>query len=61
MSNEIVLEQEEVNEIARRLDEVLWDNASRIIESVLLERGLDDWELSDDDIIRIKERMILIL
>ncbi len=64
MGSKIELTQSEVNSIAERLDDILWESFARSVESVINEREVGmilQGEISDDDIIRIKERLILIL
>lgn len=64
MGSNIELTQDEVNSVAGRLDNVIWENFARSVESVINEREVGmilHGEISDDDIIRIKERLILIL
>jgi hypothetical protein len=64
MGSNIELTEEEVNSVAGRLDDVIWDNFARSVESVVNEREVGmilHGEISDKDIIRIKERLILIL
>lgn len=64
MGSKLELTQDEVNEVAGRLDDVLWDNFARSVEEVISNREVGmilQGEISDDDIIRIKERLILIL
>jgi|SaaInl47_10m_RNA_FD_contig_61_320715_length_986_multi_2_in_0_out_0_2 hypothetical protein len=64
MGSNIELTEEEVNSVAGRLDDVIWDNFARSVESVINEREVGmilHGEISDKDIIRIKERLILIL
>lgn len=53
---------EEIKEIAYRLDEVIENNFHDTMYNVLLEREEDnDFEVSDEDILRIKEQLKLIL
>ena len=64
MGSNIELTQSEVNSIAGRLDDIIWESFARSVESVINEREVGmilQGEISDDDIIRIKERLILIL
>jgi hypothetical protein len=64
MGSNIELTEEEVNSVAGRLDDVIWENFARSVESVINEREVGmilHGEISDKDIIRIKERLILIL
>lgn len=64
MGSKLELTQEEVNEVAGRLDDILWGNFARSVEEVISSREVGmilQGEISDDDIIRIKERLILIL
>jgi hypothetical protein len=53
---------EEIKEIAYRLDEVIGDNFHDAMWNIVSERGIDyDFEVSDEDILRIKEQLKLIL
>ena len=64
MGSPVELTQSEINSIAGRLDDIIWENLARTVEATINERSCG-WflqgEISDDDIIRIKERLILIL
>jgi len=64
MENTVELTQSEINFIAERLDDILWDNFASTVEATINERSCG-WflqgEISDDDILKIKERLILIL
>lgn len=64
MGGKVELTQSEVNSIADRLDDVIWENFANAVEATINERSCG-WflqgEISDDDIIRIKERLILIM
>ena len=53
---------EETKEIANRLDEIIGDNFHDVMYSVLWEReGYEEVEVSDEDIIAIKEQLKRIL
>jgi len=64
MGGKVELTQSEINSIAGRLDDIIWENFASSVEATINERSCG-WflqgEISDDDIIRIKERLILIL
>ena len=55
----VELSDEEIIEIADQMDQVMWDNFHDIITNVYLQRTYtsDDWEISDDDIIRVKNEL----
>jgi hypothetical protein len=69
MAVEIVdvgLTSEEIGSIASRLDDIIAANFYDAIVEVVLQREGEEinggnWGVSDDDIVKIKERLILIL
>ena len=64
MGSPVELTQSEINSIAGRLDDIIWEHFASSVEATINERSCG-WflqgEISDDDIIKIKERLILIL
>ena len=64
MDNTNKLTIDEIEEIAYRLDDVISDHFHDAMYNVIWERGEDeddDFEVSDEDILRIKEQLRLIL
>ena len=55
----VELSDEEIVDIADRMDQVMWDNFHDIVTNVYLQRTYtnDDWEICDDDIIRVKNEL----
>ena len=58
-SEKVKLSDEEIVDIADRMDQVMWDNFHDIVTNVYLQRKYteDDWEISDTDIIRVKNEI----
>jgi len=56
---QVELSDEEIVDIADRMDQVMWDNFHDIVTNVYLQRTHtnDDWEICDDDIIRVKNEL----
>ena len=53
---------EEIKSIANRLDEIIGDNFHDAMFNTLSERDVDyNFEVSDEDILKIKEQLIRIL
>jgi len=53
---------EEIKDIANRLDEIIGDNFHDAMWNTISERGVDyDFEVSDEDILLIKEQLKRIL
>jgi len=53
---------EEIKDIANRLDEIIGDNFHEAIYDTILEReGNEELEVSDEDILQIKEQLRRIL
>ena len=58
----MVLTNEEIKSIANRLDEIIGDNFHDAMWNTLSERDVDyNFEVSDEDILKIKEQLIRIL
>lgn len=55
----VELSDEEIVDIADRMDQVMWDNFHNIVTNVYLQRTYtnDDWEICDDDIVRVKNEL----
>jgi succinate dehydrogenase/fumarate reductase flavoprotein subunit len=55
----VELSDEEIVEIADQMDKVMWDNFHYIVTNVYLQRTYTNknWEISDDDIIRVKNEL----
>ena len=55
----VELSDEEIVQIADQMDQVMWDNFHDIVTNVYLQRTYtnDDWEICDDDIIRVKNEL----
>jgi hypothetical protein len=53
---------EEIKSIANRLDEIIGDNFHDAMWNTLSERDVDyNFEVSDEDILKIKEQLVRIL
>ena len=58
----MILTNEEIKSIANRLDEIIGDNFHDAMWNTLSERDVDyNFEVSDEDILKIKEQLIRIL
>ena len=58
----MVLTNEEIKCIALRLDEIIGDNFHDAMWNTISERDVDyNFEVSDEDILKIKEQLIRIL
>ena len=58
----MILTNEEIKSIANRLDEVIGDNFHDAMWNTISERDVDyNFEVSDEDILKIKEQLIRIL
>ena len=60
---EIKLTEEEIESISGRLDELMWSNFHDTLINVIFEReNFDDndgeWDISDEDIIKIKKQLL---
>jgi len=60
---EIKLTDEEIESISGRLDELMWSNFHDTLINVIFEReNFDDnngeWDISDEDIIKIKKQLL---
>ena len=59
---EVMLTWEEIKSIANRLDEIIGDNFHDAMWNTISERDVDyNFEVSDEDILKIKEQLIRIL
>ena len=60
---QIKLTDEEIESISGRLDELMWSNFHDTLINVIFEReNFDDndgeWDISDEDIIKIKKQLL---
>ena len=60
---EIKLTNEEIESIAGRLDELMWSNFHDTLLNVIFERenfedNNGEWDVSDEDIIKIKKQLL---
>lgn len=60
---QIKLTDEEIESIAGRLDELMWSNFYDTLLNVVFERenfndNNGDWDVSDEDIIKIKKQIL---
>tara|TARA_B110000879_G_C10787554_1_gene361420 strand:- start:133 stop:312 length:180 start_codon:yes stop_codon:yes gene_type:complete len=54
------LKDEEIKEIADRLDDLMWHGFTDVVDDVYRNRAEsdDDYEISDDDILKVRKELL---
>ena len=54
------LKDEEIKEIADRLDDLMWHGFTDVVDDVYRNRSEsdDDYEISDDDILKVRKELL---
>ena len=60
MTLDMQLTDEEIKEIADRLDDLMWHGFTDVVDDVYRNRSEsdDDYEISDDDILKVRKELL---